>query len=97
MARASFPPPDRSVLGIDDRTDVHEATLLKDAGRGIRLRSRVCTDGSHAGVVAGEVNQRTGGLGSVSPAFSRRHDAVGNLHHPLGVGREPSEIGRAHV
>ena len=44
-------------------------------------------DGPHAGVVAREVNQRTGGLGGVSPAFSRRHDPVGNLHHPVGVGR----------
>src|SRR5882672_9570906 len=87
MLCASFPPPDRTILGIDDRTDVYEATLREDARGRIRFRSRVRPNRPHAGLARGEVNQRAGGLGRVSPAFARRHDTIGNLHHSLGIGR----------
>src|SRR6266545_5713855 len=43
-------------------------------------------DGAHAGLAACEVNQRAGGLGSVSPPCARGHDAIGDLHHPVGIG-----------
>src|SRR6266545_2885760 len=86
MLRASFPPPDRPILGIDDRTDVHEAAFREDACGCIRLWERVRPDGAHAGLAACEVNQRAGGLGSVSPPFARGHDAIGDLHHPVGIG-----------
>src|SRR6266436_7883834 len=87
MLCTSFPPPDRTVLGIDDRTDVHEATFRKHARGGIRLGPRMRPDGLHTRIVAGEVNQRARGLGGVSPAFARRDDTVGDLHHPCAIGR----------
>src|SRR6266581_2650310 len=61
MLCVSFPPPDRTVLGIDDRTDVHEATLCKHARGGIRLGQRMRPDDLHTRIVAGEVNERAGG------------------------------------
>src|SRR2546426_1352602 len=87
MLRASFPPPDRPILGIDDRTDVDEAAF-RQGGRGsIRLWERVPPDRAHAGLAAREVNQRAGGLRSVPPPLARRHDTIGDLHHPVGIGR----------
>src|SRR5437762_10066707 len=82
MLRASFPPPDRPVLGIDDRSDMLEATFREHARRCIRLRPGVRPDDAHACVVACKMNQRARRLGRVSPAFARRHDAVGDLNHP---------------
>src|SRR5882724_12020193 len=86
MLRASFPPPDRAILRIDDRTDVHEAAFREDARGRIRLWERVRPDRAHAGLAAREVNQGAGGLGRVSPPFAGGHDAIGDLHHPVGIG-----------
>src|SRR5881397_3055075 len=94
MLCASFPPPDRSVLGIDDRTDVHEATFREHARGGIRLGTRMGPDGLHPPIVGGEVNERARGLGRVSLAFARRHHAIGDLDHAVRVGR-PLETGAA--
>ncbi len=85
MLRASFPPPDRAILGIDDRTDVHEAAFREDARGRIRLWERVGPDRAHTGLAAREVNQRAGGLGGVAPPLARRHDAIGDLHHTVGI------------
>src|SRR5712671_1396136 len=86
MLRASFPPPDRANLGIDDQTNVHEAAFREHARGRIRLWERVRPDRAHAGLAAREVNQRAGGFGRVSPPFARGHDAIGDLHHTVGIG-----------
>src|SRR6266516_6592780 len=85
MLRASFPPPDRPVFGIDDHSDMHEATFREHARRCIRLRARVRPDRPHARVVACKMNQRARRLGRVSPAFARRHDAIADLDLPRVV------------
>src|SRR5258706_1707187 len=85
MLRVSFPPPDRPVLGIDDGSDVHEATFREYARRCVRLRARVRPDEAHARVVACKMNQRARRLRRVSPALTRRYDAIGDLDHPRGV------------
>jgi len=43
-------------------------------------------DGAHAGSPAREVNQGAGGFRGVSPPLARPHDAIGDLHYPVGSG-----------
>src|SRR5258707_1214350 len=86
MLSASFPPPDRTIVGIDDRTDVHEATLREDARGCIRFRSRMRPNRAHARLARSKMNQRARGLRGVPSALARGHDAVGDFDHPLGIG-----------
>src|SRR5882672_5251221 len=87
MLCASFPPPDRTILGIDDRTDVYEATLREDARRGIGLGARMRPNALHPRIAGGEMNQRAGGLGRVSAPFARWDHPVGDLDHAVPIGR----------
>src|SRR2546423_70181 len=94
MLCVSFPPPDRTVLGIHDRPDVHKTTLREHARGRIRLRARMRPNKLHPCIPCGEMNQRAGGLGRVSPPFPRRHHAIRDLDHAVPIG-PPLETGAA--